>query len=568
MDVQMPDGTVITGVPDGTTKAQLSAKYSAHLQGQKSGPEFPSSVPIVAEARAENPNPQPVNPGPASLADSLQANPVLGAPLQTAIRAGQGVEQLLAHGAASASDLGGLAPNDMSKSLRAAADYIDRAIQGQNKGYEEAGERVDAASGAPQTSAALRHTGEIMANAANPAGAVGTLADAAPGIINAGARGFVSGAAYGASQPVLDSKNYWLDKAKQVGIGGLTGAVTGAAAEKLGQTGGSPPSSQTYKELAGDAYDASKAAGVKLKTSSLVDAINEAENGAKTDLTYRPATEPKMATALATIRDDLKSAGDNIGFEEIDVARKVARKVLSSPDRNERAVAHYVIDKIDDYVDALKPSDVVGSVTGDPALIKALNLSTGENVNEATASIKEARALFARGAKLETVERLVTKAQDKIGANQTRTKLDNAIRQEFAALLRNQRGIRQFSPEEQDAIRQIVRGTTAQNIARWVGKASPTTTVPILGELLTLGHALSAGSMGEAGLIAGTAGAGLVGQGVANSIGESNVAALKNTIAGRTASAPPEPVPQGLIWGTLPAIAGRQVSPSLQPYAQ
>jgi hypothetical protein len=33
MDVTMPDGTVIQGVPEGTTKAQIAAKYSAHLRG-------------------------------------------------------------------------------------------------------------------------------------------------------------------------------------------------------------------------------------------------------------------------------------------------------------------------------------------------------------------------------------------------------------------------------------------------------------------------------------------------------------------------------------------------------
>lgn len=34
MDVTMPDGTVIQGVPEGTTRAQLAAKYQAHLSGQ------------------------------------------------------------------------------------------------------------------------------------------------------------------------------------------------------------------------------------------------------------------------------------------------------------------------------------------------------------------------------------------------------------------------------------------------------------------------------------------------------------------------------------------------------
>lgn len=36
MDVTMPDGTVIQGVPDGTTKAQLQAKYAAHVNGSGS----------------------------------------------------------------------------------------------------------------------------------------------------------------------------------------------------------------------------------------------------------------------------------------------------------------------------------------------------------------------------------------------------------------------------------------------------------------------------------------------------------------------------------------------------
>lgn len=41
MDVTMPDGTVITDVPDGTTKAQLSAKYASHLS-QNGGAESAS----------------------------------------------------------------------------------------------------------------------------------------------------------------------------------------------------------------------------------------------------------------------------------------------------------------------------------------------------------------------------------------------------------------------------------------------------------------------------------------------------------------------------------------------
>lgn len=44
MNVTMPDGTVIEGVPDGTTKAQLTAKYAAHVGGQNSEQSGGSTV--------------------------------------------------------------------------------------------------------------------------------------------------------------------------------------------------------------------------------------------------------------------------------------------------------------------------------------------------------------------------------------------------------------------------------------------------------------------------------------------------------------------------------------------
>jgi len=38
-NVEMPDGTLIQDVPDGTTKAQIAAKYEAHLSGGQKSPE-------------------------------------------------------------------------------------------------------------------------------------------------------------------------------------------------------------------------------------------------------------------------------------------------------------------------------------------------------------------------------------------------------------------------------------------------------------------------------------------------------------------------------------------------
>ncbi len=59
MDVTMPDGTVIQGVPEGTTKAQLAQKYQAHISGQQ-----PSmSMGDVASGAAQNFIPSAINLG-------------------------------------------------------------------------------------------------------------------------------------------------------------------------------------------------------------------------------------------------------------------------------------------------------------------------------------------------------------------------------------------------------------------------------------------------------------------------------------------------------------------------
>lgn len=495
---------------------------------------------------AEAPRDQGVTPTAAlaspSMMDRLRTSP-LGAAGQTLLRAGQGVEQLAVHGIASAADLGGYAPNPVADALHGVAANVDTAIAGQNQGYEDAGARVDAASTDPRLSIALRKTGETMGNMVNPAGMAGNVIEAAPTIMNAAVRGATSGAGFAASQPVTGTANYWTEKAKQVGTGGLTGAVTGAAAEKLGQVKPTaPPSSTVFKGLASDAYDASKATGATVPKSGFEAAIANAETKARSTVTYRPPLQPRAATAIDQIRQDLSDAGPNVTFEDMDVARRIARTVLTSPDKNERAVAHTIIDGIDDYV-------------------ASLNSKEGD-------ALTTARDLFTRGSKLDTIERLVTKAEDKIGAGQTQTKYDNAIRQQFKSLKGNRAGFSQFTPEEQAAITQIVRGSRVQNIARNIGRLSPTQTIPIVSELAAVGNAIARGSEMEALGVVGAAGAGLFGQHVADTMSAQNVNGLRILVARgpqRLAVPTPRPTPNALIRNSLATFAAQSL---LQPRSQ
>lgn len=510
--------------------------------GSNTAADIAARMPTVPRAGTNDTPwmPQPQAHASPSVMDSLRTNPILGAPLQTLLRAGQGMTSLAGRGAGAIADLGGLAPNSVADAIRGGTSQLEQGFADQNKGYEGAKDRVVAASGNPRLSSAVISGGETMGHLLNPAGLAGGLVTKAPGLVGAAVRGAVSGGAFGASQPVSDNENYWGEKAKQTGLGAATGAITGSVAEALGRVKpGSSPRSEDFKEEASANYDAANKSGVVLKKSSLETALSDAEKSASKELTYREMTHPKTATAIAQVRKDLAAAGDNIGFEELDVARKIMRSALGSPEKADRAAAWHIIDKIDDYADGLSTVDVAASPS---------------NVKGAVANLKEARAAFAKGAKLENIEDLVLRAQTKAGANQTQSRIDNAIRQQFASLKNKPAAWRRYTPDEQAAITRIIHGTKTQNAARMVGKIAPTGTIPILSELGALNHALQTGNTTLALGTVGAAGAGLAGQKIADRIGASNVDALKNAIAGRLAPPAPQfgPTPDAMVRNNIP----------------
>jgi hypothetical protein len=468
---------------------------------------------------------------PPSIADKIRTNPAIGAPYQGLLRLGQGAESLAAHGAAAASDLlptypvkgsgtGKPAPNSLSAMLHGIANHVDEVIGRQNADYEAAGQRVDAASPNPRASMALRRTGEFGGAIAMPGlGEVLPEAQVLGTVGNATLKSGTGGAVYGALQPVQEppktERDYWITKAQQAGTGGLTGAVLGAAGAKLSAVRGTVPTSEMYKAMASDAYLASEATGATVPKAGLVGALNSAVAEAHREVTYRPALQPKTATALRTVFEELDQYPGDISFKDIDVTRRVMRHVLDSPEKSERAAAHVIIDGIDDYV-------------------RGLNAPEGS-------ALFDARNFFSRGAKLEAVEAAMRKAENAAGhgdlipsgAHQSRNKFDNAVRTQFAKILNNPRAARQFNADEREVMGALVHGTNLQNVARRIGVLSPTHNAWSLGaELLALGGGSALGHSGES-LIAST-GVGLAGIGaqkIADSISQGNVDRLKNFIA-------------------------------------
>jgi hypothetical protein len=161
-----------------------------------------------------------------------------------------------------------------------------------------------------------------------------------------------------------------------------------------------------------------------------------------------------------------------------------------------------MIAQLDDALERLTPGDVIAG-----------------NVAEGTTALREARALWTRGSKAETIEKLIQRAETRAG-QYSGSGMENALRTEFRQLAMNDKKMRLFSPEEQRAIKLVSEGAPLTNAMRWVGKAAPT---GIVSSGVGIGTTAAFGPWGMA-----LPAAGLAGRGAATALtkGAANKAAL------------------------------------------
>jgi hypothetical protein len=454
----LPPGFRIESASD--PQASLPAGFQ--IEGQQQPPMMVSAMTDPSQGVRMVPAPQPSQQP--SLADFLRTSAAIGAPAQTLLRAGQGASQL------GARTVEALMPNETLRApVSAFRQGLEASSEAQNKGYEAAKARMVNTSSNPRTLNAMIGTGETMGNIINPAGMAGNVVPevAALGpVANAALRGGASGLGFAASQPVQNPDNYWSQKAGQLAVGGPVGAITGAAVERLGQTRQTPPTTKELKSAATEAYKTAEAEGVVIKQPSVQNTVNGITEAIQKE-GIDPQLQPKTTAVLNRFVTEAKTG--NMTLEKAETLRRIASSALDTPDKSDRRLAHMVIDKWDDFIGGLKPDDVTGGVTGDPALIKALNLPTG-NQQVATDALSQARDLYARSAKSAEIERLMERAKNAVGANYTTAGYETALRQQFRALANKDAAFRRFSPDEQQAILKVVRGGPVENVLRMAGK--------------------------------------------------------------------------------------------------
>lgn len=159
---------------------------------------------------------------------------------------------------------------------------------------------------------------------------------------------------------------------------------------------------------------------------------------------FNAKIHPKVSAAMDEIATLTK--GD-MTISEIDTMRRVARAAARSIDPDESRLGSIMVEQIDGFLDNVPQS----------ALINAPSSKVGP-------LLKEARGLWGRARRAELIDDAVEKARNQASG------FENGLRVQFRSLLNNKKKMQGFSPEEREAIKTVVRGGPAENIARALGK--------------------------------------------------------------------------------------------------
>jgi len=162
------------------------------------------------------------------------------------------------------------------------------------------------------------------------------------------------------------------------------------------------------------------------------------------------ANDPQAVGLLQHVMelaDAANTPGTVVDLKDLHLARQLAQKVAQSPNGRDSAVGSIVIDKLDNFINSLGPSDILG----------------GADPSSAANAMYEGIRTWRQALKLSAIEDAIAKAET------YKSGRENGLKLAFLGLM-NPPDFKRFSPVEQSAIREIAKGTTTQNIAELFGK--------------------------------------------------------------------------------------------------
>jgi hypothetical protein len=229
------------------------------------------------------------------------------------------------------------------------------------------------------------------------------------------------------------------------------------------------PSSASLAEESSKYFNKAKASGVELNPEYFGNMMKSVGSDLR-EFGYDARTMPKVAVAL----ENLQNKEIPKDFQELSVLRRFIRNAQKSKEADEKMVATRLKSEFDDYIANMPDSSIIGGN------------------KEGLADWKKARDAYTKLSKSEVFEDMLDKAEIRDSKLSTEQYLHNKLLQ----LSEDDRRMRLFTQDEQEAIRKAAQGTGLQNALARAGKYSlKNISATTLGSILGLGLAGPVGAV-------------------------------------------------------------------------
>ena len=492
-DVEMPDGTIISDVPDGTTKDQILAKYNA-MQGKAPAPvaEAPKQRSMLEEAGRQ----VGLTGRAAYEAFTSPATMVLEA-VRGGVNLGAqalGSDYRMASPAAAQSQM-------LSQVLPTPENATERAVQAGAQAMASTAGMAKLAPNVPALAADLVR--QIPA-----AGISGLVAQPTAEVVKE-----VTGSDLAAT-------------IAGIGVGTLTAAGAGKALSGL-ETGKKPIyTMQEVKDRASKSYTAMDEAGVSIKPDSVKSMVNNIKQGLD-DARMVPGTD-QAKEVNARLQEISRMIGKNeVSFGTLDKMRSMLNDLKGSKDKDISRLGRVAVDKVDEYIGNISGGDVLAGKQG---------------LDKAVKSVMEARKDWRNASRASILDDALNVAEAK--AMDPKASEGELIRRGFINIAANKDKMKLFNKTEQNIIKSVAKGGTLDPLLTFASQFSP-----LRSKLAAAGGAYAfTQAPVTTGIIAGTGLTADLLQGVLRN--RAAQAAVKNIASGAQAPAP-NLAYRGLLSGAL-----------------
>jgi len=247
--------------------------------------------------------------------------------------------------------------------------------------------------------------------------------------------------------PLATGVGQTVSEATESPLAGLVaGVATGGVAGVRPVKRGAVPTAEELLAQSKANYEILDKSGFQLDNKLFKQHMASLPAKLRSEVGYVESVNPKVAGAFKELLSDAPK-----DVAEITALRKIIGGAAGSADKSERMAAMKLLDEFDTYVLNAPPSAII---SGDVKAIQAW---------------KDARADYAKVKKSELIEDIVSRAEV------SQSGKEPTIAQGLSALAKNDKKMRFFTADEQEAIREAAKGGTLQNLTKIIGKFSPTT---------------------------------------------------------------------------------------------